>query len=75
MAANPRFVVRHWLLEEVIKKVKDGPATGKYVLAKVMRMACSRFKPWGREERKERRYCGLGDRRMFGFQCSLDTSS
>ncbi|KAI6016670.1 hypothetical protein BKA83DRAFT_4334181 [Pisolithus microcarpus] len=39
MAANPRFVVRHWLLEEVIKKVEDGPATGKYVLAKVMRVS------------------------------------
>ncbi|KAI5982329.1 hypothetical protein EDD15DRAFT_2522739 [Pisolithus albus] len=87
MAANPRFVLRQRLLEEVIKKVEDGPATGEHVLAKVMRMVCSLFKPWGREganmpdeelreeERKERRYCGLGDRRMFGFQCSLDVSS
>ncbi|KAI6116847.1 hypothetical protein EV401DRAFT_2058015 [Pisolithus croceorrhizus] len=81
LSANPRFVLRQWLLEEVIKKVEDDPATGKHVLAKVMQMACSPFKPWGREgdmpdnelseeEREERRYCGLGERRMLGFQCS-----
>ncbi|KIK24019.1 hypothetical protein PISMIDRAFT_99248 [Pisolithus microcarpus 441] len=84
MAANPRFVLRQWLLEEVIKKVEDDPSTGKHVLAKVMQMACSPFKPWGcegdmpdeelsEEEREERRYCGLGDRRMLGFQCSCSS--
>ncbi|KAI6042935.1 hypothetical protein EDC04DRAFT_2878302 [Pisolithus marmoratus] len=84
IAANPRFVLRQWLLEEVIKKVETDPATGKHVLAKVMQMASSPFKPWGREgnvpenelseeEKEERRYCGLGDRRMLGFQCSCSS--
>ncbi|KIK17660.1 hypothetical protein PISMIDRAFT_14984 [Pisolithus microcarpus 441] len=78
MATNPRFVVRQWLLEEVIKKVEDDPATGKHVLAKVMQMICSPFEPWGREgdlpdeesseeEKEERQYCGLGDSKMLGF--------
>jgi uncharacterized protein YdiU (UPF0061 family) len=35
-AANPRFVLRQWLLEEVIKKVETDPTTGKRVLAKVL---------------------------------------
>ncbi|KAI6016655.1 hypothetical protein BKA83DRAFT_4497767 [Pisolithus microcarpus] len=80
MAANPRLVLRQWLLEGVIKKVEHDPETGKYVLGKVMQMACSPCKPWGREgdmleelgeeEREERRYCGLGDGSMLWFQCS-----
>lgn len=35
-AANPRFVLRQWLLEEVIKKVETDPTTGKRILAKVL---------------------------------------
>ena len=41
-AANPRFVLRQWLLEEVIKKVEADPATGKHVLAKVLKVRISR---------------------------------
>ncbi|KIK24010.1 hypothetical protein PISMIDRAFT_10450 [Pisolithus microcarpus 441] len=81
MAPNPRFVLRQWLLEEVTKYVEGDPATGKHVFGK---KACSPFKPWGREgdipddelneeEREERRYCGLRDRRMLGFQCSCSS--
>ncbi|KAG6330957.1 hypothetical protein ID866_8130 [Astraeus odoratus] len=84
LSANPRFVLRQWLLEEVIKKVEVDPEEGKHVLAKVMKMACSPFEPWGREgdtqdkelneeEREERRFCGLGDKRMLGFQCSCSS--
>ncbi|KAL4064500.1 hypothetical protein J3A83DRAFT_4360991 [Scleroderma citrinum] len=84
ISANPRFVLRQWVLEEVIKKVEADPENGKHVLAKVMKMACSPFEPWGREgdapdnelsqeEREERRYCGLGPRRMLGFQCSCSS--
>ena len=40
-AANPRFVLRQWLLEEVIKKVETDPATGKRVLAKVLKVHVS----------------------------------
>ena len=41
-AANPRFVLRQWLLEEVIKKVETDPTTGKRVLAKVLEVRVSR---------------------------------
>ncbi|KAI5982346.1 hypothetical protein EDD15DRAFT_2522754 [Pisolithus albus] len=61
MAANSRFVPRQWLLEEVVKKVEHEPSTGCN-LGKVMQT-----KNWAKK-REERRYCGLGDRRMLGFQ-------
>ncbi|KAK0466217.1 uncharacterized protein EV420DRAFT_1617524 [Desarmillaria tabescens] len=83
--ANPRFVLRQWVLEEVIAKVEKDPDMGKRVMAKVLQMACSPFDPWGAEddprpdeelsaeEREERRYCGLGDKSMLGFQCSCSS--
>lgn len=33
---NPRFVLRQWVLEEVIKKVDEDYITGKRILAKVL---------------------------------------
>ncbi|PFH53087.1 hypothetical protein AMATHDRAFT_138210 [Amanita thiersii Skay4041] len=85
-AVNPRFVLRQWLLEEVIGKVERDVDSGKRVLAKVMHMACNPFEPWGgedaekgdedqldSEEKEERRYCGLGDKKMLGFQCSCSS--
>lgn len=42
-AANPRFVLRQWLLEEVIKKVETDPTTGKRILAKVMEVRVSHW--------------------------------
>jgi serine/tyrosine/threonine adenylyltransferase len=35
-SVNPRFVLRQWVLEEVIKKVERDSDSGKRVLAKVM---------------------------------------
>jgi len=84
-SANPRFVLRQWVLEEVIKKVENDTDSGKRVLAKVMHMACNPFGPWGAEqderrmeelnaeEKEERRYCGLGEKKMLGFQCSCSS--
>lgn len=84
-AANPRFVLRQWVLEEVIKKVEDDANTGKRVLAKVLHMACNPFEAWGGEDdatpeealdpeiQEERRYCGLGEKKMLGFQCSCSS--
>ncbi|KAF8223101.1 UPF0061-domain-containing protein [Tricholoma matsutake] len=82
--ANPRFVLRQWVLEEVIKKVEEDANSGKRVLAKIMHMACNPFKPWGAEndesgaeldaeEKEERRYCGMGETKMLGFQCSCSS--
>ncbi|KAJ3506119.1 hypothetical protein NLJ89_g7048 [Agrocybe chaxingu] len=66
--ANPRFVLRQWVLEEVIGKVERDSNSGKRVLAKVMHMASNPFEPWGAEgderpeselekEEKEERSC------------------
>ena len=83
-AVNPRFVLRQWVLEDVIKKVERDSNSGKRVLAKVMHMACNPFEPWGaedepadspldKEEEAEREYCGLGEKKMLGFQCSCSS--
>ncbi|KAH7915626.1 hypothetical protein BJ138DRAFT_997533 [Hygrophoropsis aurantiaca] len=84
-SANPRFVLRQWVLEEVIKKVEENHHSGKRILAKVMQMACSPFAPWGaegeeipnsgldNETQEERRYCELGDKKLLGFQCSCSS--
>jgi uncharacterized protein YdiU (UPF0061 family) len=37
--ANPRFVLRQWVLEEVIKKVEKDADSGRRVLAKVMHVS------------------------------------
>lgn len=41
--ANPRFVLRQWLLEEVIKKVETDTESGKRVLAKVLKASAASF--------------------------------
>jgi hypothetical protein len=56
------------------------------ILIRSFQMACNPFEPWGgedanandeaqldAEEREERRFCGLGDSRMLGFQCSCSS--
>ncbi|EAU85523.1 hypothetical protein CC1G_06424 [Coprinopsis cinerea okayama7 len=81
---NPRFVLRQWVLEEVIKRVERDVDSGKRVLAKVLHMACNPFEPWGgedadelealdKEEKEEKRFCGLGEKKMLGFQCSCSS--
>jgi len=83
--ANPRFVLRQWVLEEVIAKVEAGAESGRSVLGKVMQMACNPYESWGAEgddrtdevldaeTREERRLCGIGDAKMLGFQCSCSS--
>jgi len=39
--ANPRFVLRQWVLEEVITKVEADAQNGRHVLAKVMQVRLS----------------------------------
>ena len=38
-AANPRFVLRQWVLEEVIRRVEADSESGKRVLAKVLQVS------------------------------------
>lgn len=40
---NPRFVLRQWVLEEIIARVRDDPGTGKRALAKVHQVCLSLF--------------------------------
>ena len=35
---NPRFVLRQWVLEEIIQRVED-PASGKRALAKILEVS------------------------------------
>ena len=101
---NPRFVLRQWVLEEVIRAVEKDAKSGNRVLRKVLQvsqrvlvehvrvghlprfkqMACNPFEPWGaegssegdgldEEAKEERRFCGIGEQRMLGFQCSCSS--
>jgi len=84
-SCNPRFVLRQWVLEEVIKNVERDMDSGKRMLRKVLQMACNPFEAWGEEDntegesllskeiQEERRFCGMGDNRMLGFQCSCSS--
>jgi len=84
-AANPRFVLRQWVLEEVIGKLEKDADSGKKILRKVLQMACNPFEPWGAEGQEgdgvaldmeiseERRYCSMGENRFLGFQCSCSS--
>jgi hypothetical protein len=46
-------------------------------------MACNPFEPWGaedeedeeidEEQKEERRYCGMGEIKFLGFQCSCSS--
>jgi uncharacterized protein YdiU (UPF0061 family) len=37
--ANPRFILRQWVLEEVIAKVEADPVSGRTILAKVLEVS------------------------------------
>uniref|UniRef100_A0A0W0FFL1 Selenoprotein O n=1 Tax=Moniliophthora roreri TaxID=221103 RepID=A0A0W0FFL1_MONRR len=93
--ANPRFVLRQWALEEVIRVTEKDGERGKRLLAKVLHMACNPYEVWGNEEgemrdlellslegekeemseeeKEERRFCGVGEKQMLGFQCSCSS--
>ncbi|KAI0925965.1 hypothetical protein AcV5_008548 [Taiwanofungus camphoratus] len=87
-AANPRFVLRQWVLEDVIAQVARDAVRGRRVLAKVLEMATHPFEPWGAEDvpdcdldaaaldaetRAERRLCAMGEGRWLGWQCSCSS--
>ncbi|KAG9093784.1 hypothetical protein FS749_013736 [Ceratobasidium sp. UAMH 11750] len=84
-AVNPRFVLRQWVLEEVIADLDEDMEKGRSVLVKVLDMASRPFELWGaegdprpeselgEEERAERRLCGVGSTKFLGFQCSCSS--
>ncbi|CED82154.1 Uncharacterized conserved protein (YdiU family) [Phaffia rhodozyma] len=77
---NPRFVLRQWILEEVIDKCERGEVGCRRDLARILEMASNPFRSWGgedvsdeeaeaqlsTEEKEERRLCGLGAENMLG---------
>lgn len=83
-AANPRFILRQWVLEEAISRLeKDNDVL---FLQKVLDMATKPFEEYGEdlvdpaacarptpEVEEERRLCGVGDDSMLGFQCSCSS--
>ncbi|EJU04998.1 UPF0061-domain-containing protein [Dacryopinax primogenitus] len=82
--ANPRFVLRQWVLEEVIKRAQEDAEGSRQLLMKLLEMASNPFRPWGAEDgpedeqleeevREERRFCEVGNREFLGIQCSCSS--
>ena len=83
-AANPRFILRQWILEDVIARLEnDNDLT---YLNKVLDMATNPFKDYAEdlvdpamcfkpsaEQTDDKRLCDVGDERMLGFQCSCSS--
>ncbi|GAA5911580.1 hypothetical protein JCM5296_005254 [Sporobolomyces johnsonii] len=88
-AANPRFTLRQWVLEETIRKVDREGDAGIEQLERVLYMAQHPFEPYGEgeiekgekgdgvcptpEEMERQRLCGVGEKDMLGFQCSCSS--
>ena len=74
--ANPNFIPRSWVLDEIIKKVEKGGDTD--VLKRVMRMVEDPFADhWtdhpGSERVEEERWCGDVPKGGRGMQCSCSS--
>lgn len=71
-AANPKFVPRSWILDELIERVeKKGE---REVLHRVMNMALEPFREeWGGNREEEERFCGDVPRYQRAMQCSCSS--
>jgi serine/tyrosine/threonine adenylyltransferase len=74
---NPKFVLRQWILQEVIEKTrseKDVGVKDKELLDLVLKMSLEPFKQsWGVNEEEETRLCGDVPQVDRGFQCSCSS--
>ena len=83
-AANPRFILRQWVLEEAIKRLEQKNDVA--FLQRVLDMATKPFEEYGEdivdpaacarpseEVMEQRRLCEIGDTDMLGFQCSCSS--
>lgn len=83
-AANPRFILRQWILEEAIKRLERDNDVA--FLQRVLDMATHPFESYGEdivdpaacslptdEVAEQRRLCEIGDEQMLGFQCSCSS--
>ena len=70
--ANPKFVARGWVLDELIRKVQDDG--DREALARAMRMAEQPFEEsWGGPREEEERWCGDVPREGRGIMCSCSS--
>jgi serine/tyrosine/threonine adenylyltransferase len=74
---NPKFVLRQWILEEVIRGTESERGVGvreRGVFDAVMRMALEPFREeWGGDAGEEGRFCGDVPKVERGFQCSCSS--
>jgi serine/tyrosine/threonine adenylyltransferase len=74
---NPKFVLRQWILEEVIKNTKSEKGVGvdnKEMLEMVLKMSLEPFnQEWGYDKGEEERLCGDVPKVDRGFQCSCSS--
>ncbi|ORX35615.1 hypothetical protein BD324DRAFT_652165 [Kockovaella imperatae] len=78
---NPRFVLRQWVLEEVISDIEkaglEDLVSARKSLARVLDLATNPFEEWddtcSEEGVKRAELCGVGKKEMLGFQCSCSS--
>lgn len=74
---NPKFVLRQWILEEVIKNTKSEKGVGvknKEMLDMVLKMSLEPFREeWRGDKGEEERLCGDVPKLDRGFQCSCSS--
>jgi serine/tyrosine/threonine adenylyltransferase len=74
---NPKFVLRQWILEEIIAKTKSEKGVGvqdKEMLDMVLKMVLEPFREeWGFDKGEEERLCGDVPKIERGFQCSCSS--
>jgi len=74
---NPKFILRQWILEEVIKNTQSEKGVGvkdKNMLEMVLRMALEPFEEeWRGDRAEEERLCGDVPKVERGFQCSCSS--
>jgi serine/tyrosine/threonine adenylyltransferase len=76
-SVNPKFVLRQWVLEEVIKDTQSERGVGvrdRGTLEMVLRMCLEPFaQEWGGDRAEEERFCGDVPKIERGFQCSCSS--
>jgi|SRR5579859_1459898 len=74
---NPKFVLRQWILEEVIKNTQSEKGVGvkdKEMFEMVLGMCLEPFREeWGGDRAEEERLCGDVPKYDRGFQCSCSS--
>jgi serine/tyrosine/threonine adenylyltransferase len=74
---NPKFILRQWILEQVIKNTTSEKGVGvknQEMLDMVFKMSLEPFQDeWGGDKGEEERLCGDVPKRDRGFQCSCSS--